>query len=133
LARVVEWGPAVTPIRPITSRRALVLALGALALAVAGGRLATARPRPERSRRAREVPGQHHGLQRVHTPGAHAGKPDHVRLLAGSTIGFGLPGVGVVYPPNLTPDPETGLGRWTHEQIARAIRYVAPTAARSRR
>jgi mono/diheme cytochrome c family protein len=29
---------------------------------------------------------------------------------------------GVVYPPNLTPDPDTGLGRWTDEQIMRAIR-----------
>jgi mono/diheme cytochrome c family protein len=26
------------------------------------------------------------------------------------------------YPPNLTPDPETGLGRWTEEQIVTALR-----------
>ena len=32
----------------------------------------------------------------------------------------GLP--GVVYPPNLTPDPETGAGTWTDDQLARAIR-----------
>ncbi|MGO9643041.1 MAG: c-type cytochrome [Candidatus Acidiferrales bacterium] len=32
----------------------------------------------------------------------------------------GLP--GTVYSPNLTPDPETGSGNWTDDQIARAIR-----------
>ncbi|MEJ1975018.1 MAG: hypothetical protein WDN49_02140 [Acetobacteraceae bacterium] len=26
------------------------------------------------------------------------------------------------YPPNLTPDPETGLGRWTEDQIVTAMR-----------
>jgi mono/diheme cytochrome c family protein len=26
------------------------------------------------------------------------------------------------YPPNLTPDLETGLGRWTEEQIVTALR-----------
>jgi mono/diheme cytochrome c family protein len=26
------------------------------------------------------------------------------------------------YPPNLTPDPETGLGRWTEQQIVTALR-----------
>jgi hypothetical protein len=29
----------------------------------------------------------------------------------------------VVYPSNLTPDPETGLGRWSDDEIARAIRH----------
>jgi mono/diheme cytochrome c family protein len=32
----------------------------------------------------------------------------------------GLP--GTVYAPNLTPDPETGAGTWTDDQLARAIR-----------
>jgi len=57
-----------------------------------------------------------------HTPGALSGQPDFDRRLAGSGIGFALPGGGVVYPKNLTPDPETGLGRWSEEDIARAIR-----------
>jgi len=56
-----------------------------------------------------------------HTPGALTGRPDTDRLLAGSDVGFGTP-AGILYPPNLTPDPETGLGRWTDAQIARAIR-----------
>jgi mono/diheme cytochrome c family protein len=58
-----------------------------------------------------------------HTPGALAGKPDFTARLAGSSIGFRVPGVGVLYPPNLTPDPATGLGRWTTEQIVRAVRH----------
>lgn len=64
-----------------------------------------------------------------HTPGALAGRPDPARRYAGSEIGFGgsapmgeMTG-GVVYPSNLTPDPETGLGRWSEEEIGRAIRY----------
>jgi mono/diheme cytochrome c family protein len=58
-----------------------------------------------------------------HTPGALGGTPDFRAQLAGSTIGFRVPGVGVVYPPNLTPDVATGLGRWTSEQIVRAVRH----------
>lgn len=57
-----------------------------------------------------------------HTPGALAGQPDFDRRLAGSSIGFALPGGGVVYPKNLTPDAETGLGRWSEDEIARAVR-----------
>jgi mono/diheme cytochrome c family protein len=58
-----------------------------------------------------------------HTPGALTGKPDFSRNLAGSDVGFHVPGAGVFYPPNLTPDRTTGLGGWTDAQIARAIRH----------
>jgi mono/diheme cytochrome c family protein len=57
-----------------------------------------------------------------HTPGALAGKPDMQRMLGGSDIGFQIPGLGTFYPPNLTPDKETGLGNWTQAQIITAIR-----------
>jgi hypothetical protein len=40
---------------------------------------------------------------------------------SGSELPFdGLP--GKVVAPNITPDPETGAGNWTDDQIARAIR-----------
>ena len=40
---------------------------------------------------------------------------------SGGVLPFaGLP--GRVVAPNLTPDPETGAGRWTDDQLARAIR-----------
>ena len=57
-----------------------------------------------------------------HTGGARAGAPDPQLHLAGSDIGFGAPGLGVFYPPNLTPDHETGLGAWSEADIVRAIR-----------
>jgi mono/diheme cytochrome c family protein len=57
-----------------------------------------------------------------HTGGALAGKPDPALHLAGSAIGFELPGFGVVYPPNLTPDPETGLGSWSDTDVINAVR-----------
>ena len=43
--------------------------------------------------------------------------PDMMRYLGGSEVGFEIPGLGTFYPPNLTPDPETGLGNWSEEQI----------------
>lgn len=57
-----------------------------------------------------------------HTPGALRGEPDASRPFAGSDVGFKLPGLGVFFPPNLTPDPETGLGRWSVEDIVTAVR-----------
>ena len=61
------------------------------------------------------------GCGDCHTPGYFLGKPDDSRLLGGSDVGFGIQGVGVFVGPNLTPDVETGLGRWTVEQIVTAI------------
>ena len=57
-----------------------------------------------------------------HTPGALIGKPDQARALAGSEIGFQVPGLGIFYPPNLTSDRETGLGKWSEADIVRAVR-----------
>jgi mono/diheme cytochrome c family protein len=61
------------------------------------------------------------GCMDCHTPGYFFGKPDMARYLAGSEVGFEIPGVGVFHGPNLTPDKETGLGSWTDEQIVTAI------------
>ena len=56
-----------------------------------------------------------------HTPGTFLGHPDMTRFLGGSDVGFAVPGLGVFYGSNLTPDNDTGLGKWTAEQIATAI------------
>ncbi len=61
------------------------------------------------------------GCGTCHTPGVLLGKPDLTRTLAGSEVGFGIPGVSVFVGGNLTPDKETGLGDWTTEQIVAAI------------
>ncbi|MGD9511190.1 MAG: c-type cytochrome [Geminicoccaceae bacterium] len=60
-----------------------------------------------------------------HTPGAFTGKPNADMELAGADVGFAVPGLGVFYPPNLTPDPETGLGEWSEAEIVAAIRTGA--------
>lgn len=56
-----------------------------------------------------------------HTPGALYGKFNPALRLAGSDTGYEMPGLGIFYGPNLTPDPETGLGNWSEAEIAAAI------------
>ena len=56
-----------------------------------------------------------------HTDGALIGQPNPELFLAGSSIGFEVPGLGYVYPPNLTSDPQTGLAGWSAEDIKRAV------------
>ena len=55
-----------------------------------------------------------------HNPGAHEGRPDLSREMAGGSKWDGKP--FTTYAPNLTPDPGTGLGKWTDMQIVAAIR-----------
>jgi cytochrome c553 len=55
-----------------------------------------------------------------HNRGSFSPQPGE-GLLQGGTIGFEVPGMGVFYPPNLTPHPETGLGRWSEAEIATAV------------
>jgi mono/diheme cytochrome c family protein len=62
------------------------------------------------------------GCNDCHTPGYFFGKPDMPRALTGSEVGFEIPGLGVFYAPNLTPDEATGLGRWSERDIVTAIR-----------
>ena len=61
------------------------------------------------------------GCNDCHTPGYFLGKPDSSRFLGGSDVGFDLPGLGTFVGPNLTPDNETGLGKWSRDQIITAI------------
>ena len=56
-----------------------------------------------------------------HNTGAFTPQPNLETPLAGSAIGFEIPGMGVFYPPNLTPDDETGLGKWSDAEIIAAI------------
>lgn len=61
------------------------------------------------------------GCTDCHTPGYFFGKPDMARYLGGSEVGFEMPGLGVFHGPNLTPDEDTGLGKWSAEEIMTAI------------
>lgn len=68
------------------------------------------------------------GCGSCHTDGALVGTPVMSRQLAGSNTGIAYtsPFVdsnpGVVYPPNLTPDMETGLGSWSINRLVDMIR-----------
>ena len=68
------------------------------------------------------------GCGSCHTDGAFNGSPDMARALAGSSTGIafsnplGSERPGIVYPANITPDADTGIGNWTDLQIANAIR-----------
>lgn len=68
------------------------------------------------------------GCGSCHTNGALIGDPDMERPLAGSRTGIAYTSPmdnakpGVIYPANITPEHETGIGDWTDNQIADAIR-----------
>ena len=68
------------------------------------------------------------GCGNCHTDGALVGKPDTSRLLAGSGTGIARSDPmtnhhpGVLYPSNITPDRETGIGSWSLEKIETMLR-----------
>lgn len=68
------------------------------------------------------------GCGGCHTDGALEGAPKTDKSLAGSRTGiawmnpFQNDRPGVVYPSNITPDRETGIGEWSDQQIAFAVR-----------
>lgn len=42
--------------------------------------------------------------------------------LSGGALGWEVRGLGVFWPPNLTPHPDAGLGRWSEAEIITALR-----------
>lgn len=56
-----------------------------------------------------------------HTPGAILGPIQLDKKFGGGDVGFQMP-TGTFFPPNLTPDDETGLGKWTEAQIVTVLR-----------
>jgi mono/diheme cytochrome c family protein len=71
------------------------------------------------------------GCNDCHTPGVFLGKPDFAKALAGSDVGFEVPGLGIHWGPNLTPDQDTGLGKWSEAEIITAFtRGIAPDGTR---
>jgi len=68
------------------------------------------------------------GCGACHTDGALVGQPRQDRRLAGSQVGIAYSNPleyenpGVMFPSNLTPDPETGIGKLSDDQVVAAIR-----------
>jgi mono/diheme cytochrome c family protein len=102
--------------RRATSRWALGVALGAVVMAGPVG-AARAETQVEHGKYLVAVI----GCSDCHTDGSFAGKPDMAHFLGGSAVGFEIPGLGYFYGSNLTPDPETGLGKWSPKQIVTAL------------
>ena len=79
---------------------------------------------PERLARGRYLVQGLLGCESCHTPSdwSQHGAPKMAGMeLAGQD--FTLPGVpGTLFAPNLTPDVETGAGRWSDDELSRAIR-----------
>ena len=59
-----------------------------------------------------------------HNLGSFTARPEE-GYLEGANSGFDLPGLGVFYPPNLTPHPDNGIGKWSAADIVKAIRTGA--------
>jgi mono/diheme cytochrome c family protein len=63
------------------------------------------------------------GCDNCHTDRAHGGQPYAGGLALATPF-------GTFYSPNITPDPETGIGRWTDQQFLLALREgVRPDGA----
>lgn len=68
------------------------------------------------------------GCASCHTDGALLGAPDSDRSLAGSRVGIAISDPmrdrypAIVYPPNITPHDETGIGAWTEDDLVRLLR-----------
>ena len=123
------------------------LALGAVALAARTSSAGEAKPAPDPVARG-EYLVRSMGCYDCHTPhvlGPNGPEPDRTRWLAGHPETLELPPApelppgpwivsaaasmtawsgpwGTSFTANLTPDEETGLGRWTFEQFRDAIR-----------
>jgi mono/diheme cytochrome c family protein len=97
--------------------RVVLLALGAMITVASVSPARAADPQAARGKYLVEIS----GCSDCHTPGNFLGHPDMTRFLGGSDVGFGIPGLGVFVGPNLTSDKETGLGKWTAEQVVAAV------------
>jgi mono/diheme cytochrome c family protein len=68
------------------------------------------------------------GCANCHTDGALIGEPVFDKQLAGSSIGIAYTNPlenkypGIVFPSNLTPDPETGIQNWSDIEMMKMIR-----------
>ncbi len=56
-----------------------------------------------------------------HTPKDAVGHPIAAQELSGG-YEFDAPGLGHIISPNITPDPATGIGKWSEAQIVTALR-----------
>jgi hypothetical protein len=68
------------------------------------------------------VRGPAHCVECHHTPNSTQTMGENGESIPSGGYVFELP-IGKIYVPNITPDPETGIGRLTDGEIARTLRY----------
>jgi mono/diheme cytochrome c family protein len=65
------------------------------------------------------------GCHSCHLPGPQLASVDKAVPAGGAPL---VTPIGTLYPPNLTPDPETGIGGWTDAQFVNAMmKGLSPT------
>ena len=94
-----------------------LIGLLSLCLVVAAAAPVQAQSPVERGRYLVEVLG---ACGNCHTPKGPTGDLPGKHLAGGFQLED--EGLGTWISPNITPDPETGIGRWTDEEVIRAIR-----------
>jgi mono/diheme cytochrome c family protein len=62
------------------------------------------------------------GCAGCHSPRTAEGEVDAARRLTGGEHPIPAGDLGRFYPPNITPDAETGLGTWSPADIVRALK-----------
>jgi mono/diheme cytochrome c family protein len=105
---------------------AIALSLGSAVTAAVVMSCATQQNKPAAMTQEQKVARGEHlvtvsGCGDCHTPGTLFGSPDMQRKLSGSELGWTGPW-GTTYARNLTPDNETGIGKWSEDDIVKAFR-----------
>ena len=60
-----------------------------------------------------------------HTPFKKDGSPDLAKMFAGGfEMNLPMLGKGTLIASNITPDPDTGIGKWTEEQLAQSLKTM---------
>jgi len=94
-------------------------AIAALGIATSAAAMIAAAPAEDLRTRGAYLVTTIAGCGNCHTPRDAAGRPAANMTLAGG-LEFDIPPAHVV-APNITPDPQTGIGKWSEAQIKHAI------------
>ena len=62
------------------------------------------------------------GCAGCHSPRTNSGDLIANRLMIGGNHPIAAGALGRIYPPNITPDPETGIGKWSDDNIVKALK-----------
>src|SRR5579862_5749650 len=103
--------------RKLTMPRLTAIALGAIAAAALATAAGAETPRERGAYLVRTIA----GCGNCHTPKDAAGNAIAGQELAGGLV-LEIPELGHVIVPNITPDKNTGIGKWSEAQIALAVR-----------